>query len=503
MPTDNTDHSFVAAVTERAESLRSGRRTPEAFPRYDAAKRRAVTEPAPTTPFDAPVVSTAAARERMYRRTLAVADALAGAGSAALVFGVIAGNRLNPLFLLVVPVIVLVAKTQGLYDRDELVIHKSTLGEFPRLLNLATLFTLLLWISRKAWVGGSPRTLYLFALWMLLTASLTTFRALARAFAAQHSKAERLLLVGSDAVERRVESKLAAHPHASLVGAFSIDRIARDPHALRRTAAEVGADRVMIALSDHADAEETMDVVRGAMATGLAVSLLPSSLGVVGSSVAFDDLGGMPLLGVPRFGLSRSSRAIKRAFDLAGAAVALLLSAPLLLVATVLIRRESHGPVLFRQTRVGRDGRHFTMLKLRTMVDGAEAMKDGLRHRNEAQDGLFKISDDPRVTRVGRFLRRTSLDELPQLLNVLRGDMSLVGPRPLVLDEDRRVTGYDRRRLHLTPGMTGRWQTLGSARIPLSEMVKIDYLYVANWSLWADLKIMLETVAFVVHRRGL
>ena len=117
--------------------------------------------------------------------------------------------------------------------------------------------------------------------------------------------------------------------------------------------------------------------------------------------------------------------------------------------------------------------------------------------------GLFKIADDPRVTRIGRLLRRTSLDELPQLLNVLAGDMSLVGPRPLVVDEDERITGYDRRRLALTPGMTGHWQIAGSARVPLAEMVKIDYLYVAGWSLWSDLKILLRTVPYMLSRRGM
>src|SRR5213075_305877 len=142
----------------------------------------------------------------------------------------------------------------------------------------------------------------------------------------------------------------------------------------------------------------------------------------------------------------------------------------------------SRGPVLFRQTRVGRDGHTFEMLKYRTMQDGADARKAELRSRNEA-DGLFKIADDPRITRVGRLLRRTSLDELPQLFNVLRGQMSLVGPRPLVLEEDRHVRDWARQRLDLKPGITGPWQVLGREDIPFAEMVKLDYHYVTGWSL--------------------
>jgi lipopolysaccharide/colanic/teichoic acid biosynthesis glycosyltransferase len=189
--------------------------------------------------------------------------------------------------------------------------------------------------------------------------------------------------------------------------------------------------------------------------------------------------------------------------DVLGALAGLLAMAPLMLVAAIAIRLDTRGPALFRQVRVGRHGQPFQMLKFRTMVQDAESLKDALVERNQAQDGLFKIGDDPRITRVGRLLRRTSLDELPQLLNVLRGDMSLVGPRPLILAEDRLMLGWRRERLELTPGMTGPWQILGPTRASLSEMASIDCRYAADWSLGSDIKILLHTALHVVSRRGL
>ena len=195
--------------------------------------------------------------------------------------------------------------------------------------------------------------------------------------------------------------------------------------------------------------------------------------------------------------------AIKRAVDLVGALLLIALLSPLLLVIAVLVKLDSQGPILFRQRRIGRDGLGFSMLKFRTMVDGADAQKAMLWHLNQAAEGLFKIDGDPRVTRVGRWLRATSLDELPQLLHAVTGKMSLVGPRPLVPEEDARITGANRRRLQMRPGMTGVWQVNGASSIPINEMVVLDRYYLEDWSLWLDCRLLAQTASHVLLRRGL
>jgi exopolysaccharide biosynthesis polyprenyl glycosylphosphotransferase len=255
---------------------------------------------------------------------------------------------------------------------------------------------------------------------------------------------------------------------------------------------------------DGHDEEEILDAIRLIKALGIKVSVLPRLLEVVGSSSTFEDVDGITLLGVRQYGVfSRSSAALKRTMDIVGASIGVILLGPLLLSLALIVKLDSRGPVFFRQRRIGRQGELFLMLKFRSMVEDADSIKGQLRDRNEAQGGLFKITDDPRITRVGNLLRRTSLDELPQLLNVLGGSMSLVGPRPLVQDEDALIEGWQRRRLAVKPGMTGMWQIFGSSRIPMNEMVKIDYLYGANWSIWLDLKILIKTVPYVLRRRGL
>jgi lipopolysaccharide/colanic/teichoic acid biosynthesis glycosyltransferase len=192
---------------------------------------------------------------------------------------------------------------------------------------------------------------------------------------------------------------------------------------------------------------------------------------------------------------------VKRMFDLIVGSLLVIPVAPVGAFIALVVRRTSHGPALFRQTRVGLHGRHFEIFKFRTMVHDADERKDELLHMNEA-DGLFKIKADPRLTSVGRMLRRTYLDELPQLINVLRGEMSLVGPRPLVPEEDASFKGSSRQRLQVPPGMTGDWQVHRGGGASRDEMIALDYRYVAEWTLWRDMRCLLKTVAYMCGRKG-
>ncbi len=192
----------------------------------------------------------------------------------------------------------------------------------------------------------------------------------------------------------------------------------------------------------------------------------------------------------------------KRAMDIVGAIAGLIVLSPIMLAAAAAVKLSSPGPIIFRQERAGYGGRPFTFYKFRTMFKGAEATKDGLQPRNEQSGPVFKMTNDPRITPVGRFLRKTSIDELPQLWNVLRGHMSLVGPRPLPCEESDDCDGWQRRRLDLTPGLTGVWQVSGRCEIDFDEWVRMDIRYAEHRSLILDLKLLLTTVPAVLSGRG-
>jgi len=196
------------------------------------------------------------------------------------------------------------------------------------------------------------------------------------------------------------------------------------------------------------------------------------------------------------------TRGGKRALDLLGACVGLVLSAPVMALIALIIKLESRGPVFYRSTRVGRNGRPFTFLKFRSMVDGADRHRHHLTHLNECDGPVFKISRDPRVTRIGRFLRTTSIDELPQFVNVLRGDMSLVGPRPPIPEEVAQYEPWQMRRLDVRPGITCLWQISGRSRIGFREWMRLDLEYIRHQSFWLDVRILLRTLPAVLSREG-
>jgi exopolysaccharide biosynthesis polyprenyl glycosylphosphotransferase len=443
-------------------------------------------------------------RDALFRRSLGTADALAVAFAIGLTQVLVHGD-LRVAALLAIPFVVVAAKAIGLYDRDELVLHKTTLDEAPALFQLATLYALCVSLLGGFLFGTAPVAGTVVVIWLSLFALTLLARFSARRIARAVAPEERCLVVGdlrgTGAIGRRLRDEASLHARlmAEIPLDFEGDREAA-AQQLRAAIVEHQAHRVILA-PRTADSDAVLDAVRLIKSMGVKVSLLPRLLEVVGTSVVFDDVSGATVLGVRRFGLTHSSALLKRSLDLAVAGGTVLLLGPLMLVIAAAVKLDARGPVLFRQVRVGRGGQHFEMLKFRSMVDGADALKADLRGENESS-GLFKIAGDPRITTVGRLLRATSLDELPQLLNVVRGHMSLVGPRPLVVDEDRLVEGWDRRRLHLTPGMTGPWQLLGSRRVPLDEMVKIDYLYIANWSFWTDVKLLIRTAVHVIEARG-
>ncbi|HKN94448.1 MAG TPA: sugar transferase [Thermoleophilaceae bacterium] len=455
-------------------------------------------------------------RDTRLRRVLAGVDLLVAAASLVVALSVVGDHSLSLLPALAsLPLLTLVNKVLGLYDRDENLLRKTTLDEAPMLLAVSALYAFSIWLAGPLLVAGHLQRGTILALALLSLFGLMVGRSLARWLVIARLAPERCVVIGSTDAALRVASKLASvhGVNAEIVGRVALGsaRLELQPDAAVPVLGDMST--LGIVLSQHdieraiiayegPDSEDLLHAIRLVKALGVKVSVLPRLLEVVGSAATYDDIDGLPLLGVRRYGLSRSSDLVKRALDITGASLMLLLLLPLFAVAAIAIKLDSRGPVFFRQRRIGRRGEEFGMFKFRSMVEGADDAKDELRELNEAV-GLFKIEDDPRLTRVGRTLRALSIDELPQLLNVLKGDMSLVGPRPLVPDEDRKIEGWERCRLYFRPGMTGMWQIFGASRIPMHEMVKIDYLYGANWSVWRDLKILARTIPVVAGRRGI
>jgi exopolysaccharide biosynthesis polyprenyl glycosylphosphotransferase len=446
-----------------------------------------------------------------YLLALAVAPAATGADRVAAWWEI-------ALFVATLPLWVFLARAHSLYDRDEERSDHSTVDDIFGVFQVVTIGT---WsFFALTYLTGLPHPTVprLIVFWLTAVVLLPVFRATVRAVGRRHpAYVQNVIIVGSGEVARQLDSKIRHHREYRLNVVGFVDRGGHaSPNGNGRLALIGATDdlpqlirahsahRVLIAFCEDSD-DQTLDVIRELQDTNVQIDIVPRLFEVLGTNAQLHTIEGVPLVGLPTPRLSASSRLLKRLFDLTGAVVGLILLSPLLAIIALAIKLDSRGPVFFRQVRMGAEERAFRVFKFRTMVADAEKLKADVAHLNMHENDdprMFKIPDDPRVTRVGAFLRRTRMDELPQLFNVIRGEMSLVGPRPLILDEDQYVVRWARRRLKLKPGMTGLWQVLGASDIPFDEMTKLDYLYVTNWSLREDLRLILLTLPALARARA-
>jgi exopolysaccharide biosynthesis polyprenyl glycosylphosphotransferase len=260
-------------------------------------------------------------------------------------------------------------------------------------------------------------------------------------------------------------------------------------------------DELIVADSDFTE-RQLLDIVELAHRRGVHVSVAPSTAELLARRAQYVPGQAVPLFELRPPVYAGTDWALKRAFDLVVSAAVLVVGAPLWLAIAAAIRLDSRGPIFYHDSRVGLGEREFAMVKFRTMRADARSLQPALETRNEAEGPLFKIRLDPRVTRVGRVLRRVSLDEVPNLLNVLRGEMSLVGPRPLPVRDFELLEPWHRKRYHVLPGMTGLWQISGRSDLGFDDLVRLDFYYLENWSIWLDVQILLKTLPAVIARKG-
>jgi exopolysaccharide biosynthesis polyprenyl glycosylphosphotransferase len=458
-------------------------------------------------------------RDYYLRRLLAISDVFCLALAMGFVVYAEVGTRSHSsteylLFgLLTLPAWVVLFKMYGLYERDTKRLSHGTLDDLPSVFQGLLLGCLLLWCWYALVAPAKLVFADVVAFGGLALALVPAGRALTRAGFLRVISPERVMLIGTGDASGALIEKIRAKGSLRLepIGIVGRDQGAEPSIGLPRLGClgqldlpsvliEHGVTRVVVADAE-VQGEQLLELLRDCRTTGTKVSLLPATSSVLGPAVEVDDVQGVTVLGINPPVLSRSSRWAKRGLDVFGAAAALILVAPMLLLLMLLVRLDSPGHALFRQERIGRGGRRFILLKLRTMEQNADQRRAELVAQS-TESGWLHLDGDPRITPIGRLLRMTSLDELPQLVNVLRGDMSLVGPRPLIPEEDCMVEDWARSRLDLTPGITGLWQVLGRTSIPFEEMVKLDYLYVTNWSLWGDVRLILRTLPVVLRGNG-
>jgi exopolysaccharide biosynthesis polyprenyl glycosylphosphotransferase len=517
--------------------VRDGRRSAvvEGFPRPEGTSRKRQqqipTSPAPAgaagTGLIAPGSRSTTRRawtrwEVRYQRALVITDLVVGFVAGGLAFaarfggdGVTTYNQIYLLASALFPLVfVTVLVANRAYERRYLFVGTD---EYQRVIRAS------LWLTAGAAIGSYALEIPLARGWLLIALPAATLASLVARFAIRkrlhHTRARgerlrRVIVAGHELAVIDLAERLSRERFHGMevVGAClppahhgplgvpvpvygGFDDVAEAVEA-------AGADTVIVLGCPELDGLALRRLAWRLERDDIDLILASSLIDVAGDRTTIRPVDGLPMLHVEHPRLDGGARVVKEVVDRAGAVLLLLISAPLLLAIALWISAGSTGPVLFRQVRVGKDGREFVMFKFRTMYLDAEARLAEIRHLNEHDGVLFKIRNDPRVTRAGRWLRRLSLDELPQLYNVVRGEMSLVGPRPPLPEEVATYPDDARRRLAVKPGMTGLWQVSGRSDLPWDEAVRLDLRYVENWSLTLDLVILLRTLTAVCRTSG-
>jgi exopolysaccharide biosynthesis polyprenyl glycosylphosphotransferase len=437
--------------------------------------------------------------EPLLRRMLAVGDILSIAGAAVVVGLWGSGPGATLLLVLFAPVWIVTAKLAGLYDRDHRTLRHLTVDELPWLvvwtLSSTAVLTLVLVPFPALDLTADDRLL----VWGTALGLGFTFRAGMRALWRRVTAPQRVLIVGDGPLAQAVVRKLELFPDIHAEIAARIEGCSVLYEQLDELGGKV--DRIIIACSELSEdlLERLLPFCR---LRGVKLTVVPPTRGMFGTATHLTHIAELPLLDYNTWDISRTTVALKRVFDVTLASVALVATLPLFLVAGIATLLDSGLPIFFRQKRGGERARPFQVLKFRTMVREAEARLPDLVRLDELADPMFKLKADPRVTRVGRVLRRTSLDELPQLINVLRGEMSIVGPRPEQLDLVERYAPEHQFRLHVKPGITGPMQVYGRGELTFDERLAVEREYVENLSLARDIRIVLMTLPAVFGRRG-
>ena len=435
-------------------------------------------------------------RDALLHRMLGGADALSILLTAVAVGVWGSGSNAALLLVLSAPVWVVLAKVVGLYDRDQRTLRHLTVDELPWLIvwSLAgtAVLTLLLGPVPALALGSRDR----FIVWGTTLGAAFVLRAAARTLWRHVSTPQGLLLVGEGPLADAVIRKLQLFPDIHAVVVRQIPAWAGDDPG------ELDAiDRIVVATSELSEGllEQLLPACR---ARGIKLTVVPPTRGMFGTATHLAHVAELPLLAYNTWYPSRSTLFLKRVFDFLVALIGLVVALPFFVLTAIAIVLDNGFPVFFRQERAGQHAIPFRIFKFRTMVRNAEALLPDLVSFDDLEAPMFKLKRDPRVTRVGRFLRRTSLDELPQLINVLRGEMSLVGPRPELLGLVERYEPEHEFRLRVKPGITGPWQVFGRSELTFEEVLAVEREYVENLSIARDVRILLMTLPAVIARRG-